>query len=65
MIELDEMFVRWRLRHVLMVERVIGGKTGTGGSSGAEYLRRTAERRFFPELWELRSELGIQYPAHS
>ncbi|CAN5841178.1 tryptophan 2,3-dioxygenase family protein [soil metagenome] len=60
MIEYDEMFARWRLRHVLMVERMIGSKPGTGGSAGAAYLRRTAERKFFPELWELRSELGAQ-----
>jgi tryptophan 2,3-dioxygenase len=65
LIELDEMFTRWRLRHVLMVERVIGSKPGTGGSSGAAYLRRTAERRVFPELWELRGELGAQYPSGS
>jgi tryptophan 2,3-dioxygenase len=53
----DEAFAHWRSRHVLMVEREIGGKTGTGGSSGAEYLRGTLDKRFFPALWELRSEL--------
>jgi tryptophan 2,3-dioxygenase len=53
----DELFAMWRLRHVLMVERQIGSKTGTGGSSGATYLRSTLARRFFPELWELRSHL--------
>jgi len=53
----DELFAMWRLRHVLMVERQIGSKTGTGGSSGASYLRSTLDRRFFPELWELRSDL--------
>ena len=53
----DELFALWRLRHVLMVERQIGSKTGTGGSSGATYLRTTLDRRFFPELWELRSAL--------
>src|SRR5439155_1466560 len=53
----DELFALWRLRHVLMVERQIGTKTGTGGSSGATYLRTTLERRFFPELWELRADL--------
>jgi tryptophan 2,3-dioxygenase len=40
-----------------MVERQIGGKTGTGGSSGAEYLRSTLGKRFFPELWDVRSQL--------
>jgi tryptophan 2,3-dioxygenase len=53
----DELFAMWRLRHVLMVERQIGSKTGTGGSSGATYLRTTLDRRFYPELWELRSHL--------
>jgi tryptophan 2,3-dioxygenase len=53
----DEAFAHWRARHVLMVERQIGGKTGTGGSSGAEYLRTTLGKRFYPELWDVRSEL--------
>ena len=53
----DELVALWRLRHVLMVERMIGSKTGTGGSSGVSYLRATLDRRFFPELWELRSHL--------
>lgn len=53
----DELFALWRQRHVLMVERQIGSKTGTGGSTGASYLRTTLDKRFFPELWELRSFL--------
>jgi tryptophan 2,3-dioxygenase len=53
----DESFANWRARHVLMVERQIGGKTGTGGSSGAQYLRRTLGKRFYPELWDVRSNL--------
>jgi tryptophan 2,3-dioxygenase len=53
----DEGFAHWRFRHVLMVERQIGSKPGTGGSSGAQYLRSTLDKRFFPELWEVRSEL--------
>jgi tryptophan 2,3-dioxygenase len=53
----DEAFAHWRARHVLMVERQIGAKTGTGGSSGAEYLRTTLGKRFFPELWDVRSQL--------
>ncbi len=40
-----------------MVERQIGSKTGTGGSTGAAYLRGTLTKRFFPELWDLRSYL--------
>ncbi len=53
----DEQFSLWRYRHVLMVERQIGTKSGTGGSAGAPYLRSTLSKRFFPELWEIRSSL--------
>jgi tryptophan 2,3-dioxygenase len=58
LIEYDEVFALWRLHHVKMVERMIGTKTGTGGSEGAAYLKKTVDRRFFPELWELRSYLS-------
>jgi tryptophan 2,3-dioxygenase len=57
LVTFDELFAQWRNHHVLMVERQIGSKTGTGGSSGASYLRSTLGKRFFPELWELRSHL--------
>jgi tryptophan 2,3-dioxygenase len=53
----DELFAIWRQRHVLMVERQIGSKTGTGGSTGASYLRTTLDKRFYPDLWDLRSYL--------
>ena len=53
----DEAVALWRQRHVLMVERQIGSKTGTGGSTGAAYLRSTLDKRFYPELWALRSYL--------
>jgi tryptophan 2,3-dioxygenase len=53
----DELFILWRHHHVLMVERQIGGKTGTGGSTGAPYLRGTLDKRFYPELWDVRSYL--------
>jgi tryptophan 2,3-dioxygenase len=53
----DEAFAHWRARHVLMVERQIGSKTGTGGSTGAQYLRTTLGKRFYPELWDVRSHL--------
>jgi tryptophan 2,3-dioxygenase len=53
----DELFSQWRYHHILMVEREIGSKTGTGGSSGASYLRTTLDKRFFPELWGIRSYL--------
>ena len=57
LVDHDEAFAEWRARHVLMVERQIGGKTGTGGSTGAQYLRTTLDKRFYPELWEVRSQL--------
>jgi tryptophan 2,3-dioxygenase len=53
--EFDELMVAWRLRHIQMVERTIGMGGGTGGSSGASYLRTTLDKKFFPELWEARS----------
>lgn len=58
LIEFDERFMLWRGRHVRMVERMIGNKRGTGGSSGAEYLSTTLAHRFFPELWAVRTQLG-------
>jgi tryptophan 2,3-dioxygenase len=53
----DELAAAWRARHVVMVERMIGTKAGTGGSSGAGYLRSRLDLRYFPVLWELRSVL--------
>jgi tryptophan 2,3-dioxygenase len=58
LIEFDERVRLWRSRHVLMVERMIGMKSGTGGSLGVPYLQSTLQRRFFPELWEVRTVLG-------
>ena len=58
--EYDEMVSLWRMRHVQMVERIIGGRPGTGGSEGAEYLRGTVARRIFPELWEARTLIGAR-----
>lgn len=57
MVTHDELFTLWRQRHVLMVERQIGTKSGTGGSAGSPYLRSTLTKRFYPELWDLRSYL--------
>jgi tryptophan 2,3-dioxygenase len=53
----DELAAAWRARHVVMVERMIGTKRGTGGSSGADYLRSRLDLRYYPLLWELRSVL--------
>jgi tryptophan 2,3-dioxygenase len=56
--DLDQQFTLWRYRHVAMVERMIGSRMGTGGSSGVKYLASTLGKRFFPELWSLRGRLG-------
>jgi len=55
--DVDEGIQEWRYRHVKMVERTIGFKPGTGGSSGASYLRETVFRSFFPDLWAIRDAL--------
>jgi tryptophan 2,3-dioxygenase len=57
LIDYDEAVGHWRHRHVLAVERQIGLKPGTGGTTGAAYLRSTLTRRFFPDLWEARTRL--------
>jgi tryptophan 2,3-dioxygenase len=57
LIEHDENIALWRYNHVLMVERMLGMKRGTGGSEGAGYLRTTLSKKFFPELWEARTHL--------
>lgn len=59
LIEHDENIALWRYHHVLMVERMLGMKRGTGGSEGAGYLRTTLDKKFFPELWEARTHLKI------
>ncbi len=53
----DELAAAWRARHVVMVERMIGSRTGTGGSTGSTYLRSRLEMKYYPLLWELRSAL--------
>jgi tryptophan 2,3-dioxygenase len=55
LVDLDEGMQEWRYRHVKMVERTIGGRSGTGGSAGATYLRTTVARPAFPDLWAVRS----------
>jgi tryptophan 2,3-dioxygenase len=53
----DETVARWRHHHALMAAREIGSRSGTGGSVGVAYLATTLDRRFFPELWEVRNRL--------
>ncbi len=57
LVDLEYRFQQWRVHHLGTVERVIGFKRGTGGTSGVPYLRNVLDRRFFPELWEIRSRL--------
>ena len=57
LVDIEEQFSHWRFRHMKVVERVIGYKTGTGGSSGVSFLRKMIDHRFFPELWEVRTHL--------
>lgn len=61
LIQYDELVQLWRFRHVQMVERMIGMKMGTGGSLGVPYLMSTLKKRFFPELWQVRTDLGGSY----
>lgn len=57
LVDIEDLFQQWRFRHMKTVERIIGFKVGTGGSGGVSYLRKVIDQYFFPELWELRSEL--------
>jgi len=57
LIDVEDWFQQWRFRHMKTVERIIGHKPGTGGSSGVGYLKTALERSFFPELWEVRTFL--------
>ena len=57
LVDLDDAMATWRHKHVVTVERVIGGKRGTGGTAGVSYLQATLVKRAFPELWSLRTEL--------
>jgi tryptophan 2,3-dioxygenase len=57
LVDIDDALAGWRHKHVLTVERIIGHKRGTGGSTGASYLRSTVDKRVFPELWALRTDL--------
>jgi tryptophan 2,3-dioxygenase len=58
LVDVEEQFSLWRYRHVKTVERIIGFKTGTGGSSGVPFLRQGLMIRLFPEIWDVRTEIG-------
>ncbi|RED16561.1 tryptophan 2,3-dioxygenase [Parasphingopyxis lamellibrachiae] len=57
LVDVDDAMASWRHKHVVTVERVIGGKRGTGGTAGVPYLQSTLSKRAFPELWSLRTQL--------
>lgn len=57
LLDIDETHAIWRYRHYLVVRRIIGLKRGTGGSSGSQYLQNVVSDIFFPELWNVRTEL--------
>lgn len=60
LIDHDENISLWRYHHVMMVERMLGMKRGTGGSEGVGYLMTTLTKKFFPEIWEARTHLKIE-----
>lgn len=57
LVDIEDRLQQWRFRHMKTVERIIGHKTGTGGSSGVGYLKKVLDQRFFPELWDIRTDL--------
>lgn len=57
LVDFEDYFRRWRFNHVTTVERIIGLKRGTGGTSGVSYLRKMLEVELFPELWKVRTRL--------
>lgn len=59
LVDLEVNFQLWRFRHMKTVERIIGYKRGTGGSSGVGFLKQALELTFFPELFDVRTELGV------
>jgi tryptophan 2,3-dioxygenase len=58
LVDVEESFQLWRFRHMKTVERIIGYKPGTGGSSGVGFLRKALDLTFFPELLDVRTEIG-------
>lgn len=61
MLDFDEKFSHWRALHMLMILRAIGNKTGTGGSTGYDFLKSRWELKCFPDLWEVRNVIGSGY----
>ncbi|HSJ37794.1 MAG TPA: tryptophan 2,3-dioxygenase [Planococcus sp. (in: firmicutes)] len=57
LVDIEDWLQQWRFRHMKTVERIIGFKQGTGGSSGVHYLKKVLDQYFFPELWDIRTEI--------
>ena len=57
LMDIEDAFRQWRFRHVTTVERIIGFKTGTGGTAGVSYLKHVLDVQLFPELWKVRTDL--------
>ncbi|MFD1032855.1 tryptophan 2,3-dioxygenase [Metaplanococcus flavidus] len=57
LVDIEDWLQQWRFRHMKTVERIIGFKQGTGGSSGVNYLKKVLDQYFFPELWDIRTEI--------
>jgi tryptophan 2,3-dioxygenase len=57
LVDIEDMFQQWRFRHLQVVLRTIGYKSGTGGSSGVSFLKRALDLTFFPELYEVRTRI--------
>jgi tryptophan 2,3-dioxygenase len=58
LVDIEINFQSWRFHHMKTVERIIGGKAGTGGTSGVKFLQRALDTTFFPELIEVRTKIG-------
>lgn len=63
LVDVEQQFQLWRFRHLKTVHRIIGLKRGTGGSSGVAFLRKMLDHVFFPELWDVRTEIGPKEPG--
>jgi len=57
LVDVDEQFALWRFRHMKVVQRIIGHKRGTGGTAGFDYLKHLIDLTFFPDLWDVRTDL--------
>jgi tryptophan 2,3-dioxygenase len=62
LVDVEERFQLWRFRHMTTVKRIIGFRRGTGGSSGVSFLKKALELVFFPELWDVRTQLDVAAP---